>query len=103
MAEGCGEGRDENQQTDDTRFAPHGSGHRHHRGVAAVAGAESVIHIDVGQLGQLDGESGVALLLAGMETEVFQDQDLAGLQGGRSLLHFRADDLIDLVDGVAGQ
>ncbi len=52
-----------------------------HRGLVAVAGAEGVVDVGVGQPGQLGGEGGVALLLALVEPDVLQDEDLAGLEG----------------------
>ena len=51
-------------------------------GMSAVNGAEGVGHVEVGHVGQSLGKGGVILLLAGLETEIFQKHDLAGLQGG---------------------
>ena len=45
-------------------------------------GAERVGDIELGHVGQLLGERGIVLLLAGIKAEIFQQQDLAGLQRG---------------------
>ena len=56
-------------------------------GMAAVHGAEAVTDIQLGQRRQLARErtpDGVVLArLTGVETQVFQHQDLTGLQPGR--------------------
>jgi hypothetical protein len=47
-----------------------------------VAGAEGVVAVDVGHVGQRLREIGGALLLACIEPQVFQHQDVAVLQRG---------------------
>ena len=49
-------------------------------GVLAVGGAESVVDIDIAQLGEVLGEIGVVLFLLLVEAEVFQEQNLAVLE-----------------------
>ena len=44
--------------------------------------AEGVGHVHVGQRGHGLGQGGVVLGLAGLKSGIFQQQDLAGLQGG---------------------
>ena len=80
------------QEAHDLGLAAHGLGHGDHRGVRAVAGAEGVVAVDVGHVGQRLGECGVALLLAGVEPQVLQHQDVArgqrrGFRAGVSADH----------------
>jgi hypothetical protein len=49
-------------------------------GVGAVAGAEGVVDEDFGEGGEGFGEGGLALGLFGMEAEVLQQEDVAGLE-----------------------
>jgi len=44
-----------------------------------VGGSERIVHVDIAQRGQRLGERGVVLLLAGVEPEVLQQDDLTGL------------------------
>ena len=46
------------------------------RGVRAVRGAERVVDVDVGELGQRRGQLGVVLGLAGLVADVLEQQDL---------------------------
>ena len=50
--------------------------------------AKSVIDIDIAQIGQLPAEFGVILGFAGVETQIFQQQDLTRLQPGSHGRHF---------------
>ena len=58
-------------------------------GVGAVRGTERVVDVDVAQGGEFFGEGRVVLLLLGVEAEVLQQQDFAGL--GQHRFHFGAD------------
>ncbi len=69
--------------------------HADRGGVRAVRRAESVVHVDVAIRRQRLGELRVVGLLLGMEAQVLQEEDLAGLQATDGVLG--ADP-----DGVAG-
>ena len=62
-----------------------------HGGVGPVAGAEGVVDVEVAERGDLLGEGGVALLLLGVEAEVFEQDHVAGLERGAGLGDRRAD------------
>ena len=61
------------------------------RRVGPMRNAEAVIHIQIGQGGQFFCEIQVVLFFFRMETQVFQEQDLARFQLGRRRFRFRAD------------
>ncbi len=74
--------------------------HDAHRGVGAVAGAEGVVDVDIGERGELGGEGFVTFFFAGVEAEVFEEEDLAVLE----LLGLEADAVANAVirkDNVA--
>ena len=48
--------------------------------MGAVRGAEGVVDVDVAQLGQIRGERGIVRFLAGVEAQVLDQHDLAGLE-----------------------
>jgi len=70
------------EETADARFAGHRFRNGDHRSVGAVAGAERVVDVNVGEGGEFRGEFGVALLFARLETEVFENDDVAVGQRG---------------------
>ena len=51
-----------------------------------MSGAEGVVHVEVCEGGQLPAEEGVVLLFAGMEADVFKEQDVAVLERGHLAL-----------------
>ena len=53
------------------------SGHCHHRGFVAVAGAKGVVDVTIGKCGHLLGKGEVAFLFALVEPDVFEDNDAA--------------------------
>ncbi len=55
------------------------------RSVGAVGGREGVVDVHIAELGQLGGEGGVVLLLAGVEAQVLQQQHAAVGQLGYGL------------------
>ena len=69
-------------------------GHTGGGAVSAVAGAEGVVNVSVGQAGQLLAESGLVLGLLLAETGVLQQNDLAVAHGGNSSLGVLADDIV---------
>ena len=73
------------RKPDDLRLRAHRLGHGDHRRVGAVAGAEGVVAVDVGHVGQRLGELRVALLLAEVEPQVLQHQHLARRQSASAL------------------
>ena len=48
--------------------------------VGAMRGTERVVDVEVAQRGEFLGERGIVLLFLGMEAEVFEQQDFAGLR-----------------------
>ncbi len=74
-----------------------------HGGVGPVAGAEGVVDVEVAERGDLRGEGGVALLLLGVEAEVLEEDDFAGLQRGAGLGDRRADAVGQEADRLAQQ
>ena len=48
-----------------------------------MGGAERVVDVDVGELGEAAGERGVVRLLARVEPQVLEQDDVAGLGDGR--------------------
>ena len=73
-------------------------GHRHHRRLVAVAGAEGVVDVAVGQGGHLLGEGGIALLFALVEPDVLENHDSAGGKLGAGGLRLRPDGVVGLLD-----
>ena len=69
-------------------------GHTGGGAVSAVAGAEGVVNVSVGQAGLLLAESGLVLGLLLAETGVLQQNDLAVAHGGNSSLGVLADDIV---------
>ena len=68
-----------------------------------MAGAESVIHVSIGQAGQLLAESGLILGLFLAETGVLQQNNIAVAHGGNSSLGVLADNgvIVSKGDGLA--
>ena len=68
-----------------------------------MAGAESVIHVSIGQAGQLLAESGLILGLFLAETGVLQQDNIAVAHGGNSSLGVLADNgvIVSKGDGLA--
>ena len=78
-------------------------GNRDHRRLVAVAGAEGVVNIIVGQTGHFGGEGRIALLFAGMEPDVFQEDDPARSERLAQPLRRRADHVVRFLDRLADQ
>src|SRR5579862_2626459 len=68
-----------------------------------MGGAEGVVDVDVGQLGQLFGEGRIVPLFLGMKTDVLQHRHLAGLQRGDALLDMLANRIRQVLDRRAEQ
>jgi hypothetical protein len=92
---------------DRAALGAHGVGRAVDAGVGPVGRAEGVVHVDVGQRGEVGPQLRVVLLLARVEAGVLQHEDVARLQrggGGLDLvahdggdeLHRPADDLFQL-------
>ena len=60
-------------------------------GVGAVGRAEGVVDVKLGGAEELLGEGGIVLFLLGMEADIFQEEDIARLEGGAELVGFGAD------------
>jgi hypothetical protein len=58
--------------------------------VGAVRGAEGVVHVDLGERGELTGEARLVLLLPGMEAEVLEQHDVPRPHLPHGLLHLVA-------------
>ena len=58
----------------------HQLGEGRDRGVLAMGGAERVVHVDVGELGEQAGEARIVRLLAGIESQVLEHRDVAGTE-----------------------
>ena len=60
------------------------------RGMRAVRRSKGVVHVHIGEIGQLPGEAGIVLLFLRVEPEVLQEDDLVAaarpLDGGRGSL-----------------
>ena len=56
--------------------------------------AERVVHVDVGQRGELLGEGGIVLLLRGVEAQVLEQQHAAGRQRRDRLVGGRPDAVV---------
>ena len=69
-------------------------GHTGGGAVSAVAGAEGIVDISVGEAGQLFAESGLILGLFLAEAGVLQQNDVAVAHGGNSSLGILADDSV---------
>ena len=75
------------QVTDDSRLPFHRFGNGEHRSVFSVTGSEGIVAVHVGHRSKLGSEFGVALLFAGIETQILEHQhiavrQLAGFCGG---------------------
>ena len=68
-----------------------------------MGGAEGVVDVDLGQGRELIGEGGIVLLLPGMEAEVLEQDDLAGVHVADQLLDLRADAVAGEADRLAEQ
>ena len=66
-------------------------------------GAEGVGHVQLRHSGQLLGKAGIVLLLAGIEAQVLQQQDLAAFQSGGLGLGVLAHDILGEDDLAAQQ
>ena len=73
------------------RALRHEMRHAFGRGMGAVGGAEGVVDVDLGAAGEGLGEAGLVGFLGGVKAGVFQQQHLAGLQGGAQGGDFLAD------------
>ena len=62
-------------------------------GMGAVGGAERVVHVQIAIGSQLLGELGIILLLARIEADVFQKQDVSRLLGFDQGFDFRSNDI----------
>ena len=71
--------------------------------MGAVRGAEGVVHVGVGEVGQGAGELGVVLLLPFIEADVLQQQHIAVFQGVHDFLSRRSDKLAREHDVTAEQ
>jgi len=69
-------------------------GDPHVGGVAAVGVAEGVVDVHIGEACQFPGELLVVLLFPGIEPEVLQHDDVAGLHRVDGLLHLGAHDVL---------
>ena len=69
------------EKTNDAWFADHGLRNGNHRSVGAVTCAKGIVAVDIGEPSQLSGEDRIALLLALIKTQVFQQHNIAALQG----------------------
>ena len=63
-----------------------------------VGHRESVVDVEVGQRGELFGEFGVVLRLAGVEAGVFEEHHATVVEGRQRFLDLRADGGIELED-----
>lgn len=70
-------------------------GHAGGGGVGAVGRAEGVVDVDVREFGQLLSELGVVGGFAGKEANVFQEEELTGLQGLGGRFDFGPDGLAE--------
>ena len=68
-----------------------------------MAGSEGVVDVTIGERGHLLGKGEIALLLALVEPDVFEDHDAAGLQVGAGGLRLGTDRVVDLLDRQADQ
>jgi hypothetical protein len=66
--------------------------HTHGRGVRAVSRAEGVVDEEIAEPGQVRGEISVVGLLARIEAEVLDHEDVARLQGRGGAFHLRTGD-----------
>ena len=76
------------------------------RALGAVSGAEGVEHEDVAVGGEDLGDLGVVLLLALVEADVLEDEDLAvseGIDGGLGLLAVGVVDELHVIAGDLGE
>jgi hypothetical protein len=78
-------------------------GRAHHGALGAVRGAEGVEHEDVAVGGELLRDLGVVLLLALVEADVLEHQDVAGLDAGDGLLGLLAVGVVDELHVIAGE
>src|SRR5581483_9241350 len=91
------------EEPDDARLALHRLRHAERAGVFAMRGAEGVVDVDVAELGDLLGEIRVVLLLFLVESEIFEQQDVAVLKTFGSAFDAGADAVIDEADRLAEQ
>ncbi len=83
------------QKTDHAWLAGHRRRHGDHRGVLVVlTRAEGVVDVHVAQRRDCPGELGIVLLLARVESQVFEHQRAAGRQCSRGSGDLRTDDCI---------
>jgi hypothetical protein len=59
--------------------------------MGAMRRAEGIVDVQIGQRGELPAKGGIVLFLAGVETHVLQQQDVAILQPGGQLFDFATD------------
>ena len=71
--------------------------------MGAVGGTEGVVHVNVGQSGELLGEGGVVLFFLSEETHVLQQHDVAVAHGTDLGFGVGADAAVGLGDGLAQQ
>jgi hypothetical protein len=64
-----------------------------------MGSSESIVDVEIAEPRQLAREGRIVRLLAGVETEVFQEQDLARLEGPGFPLHHLSDAVINPGDG----
>src|SRR5690242_15039527 len=69
------------------------------RGVRAMGGREGVVDIEVAERRERLGEARVVLLLFGMEAEILEEGDIAGLQRSDDALRRGADAILGKGDG----
>ena len=79
------------------------TGDAHGAGVGAMGGAEGVVDVDVGELGERPGKGRVVLGLPGLEADVLQQQHFAGPEAPRHRLDVAADHRRRLLDRDAEQ
>ena len=84
------------QETDGAAIGRELLGDGHHRRLIAVAGAEGVVHVAVGERRESRGEFGIALLLALVEPDVLEHDDAAGLELAHGGLGLGADGVTHL-------
>ncbi len=82
------------QEPDRPAFGRELLGDGDHRRLVAVAGAEGVVDVAVGQSRQPDGELGIALLLALVEPDVLEHDDPARLEPLAGRLGLGADRVV---------